>query len=227
MKRPSLALVALFWTTASIFAQKPQLAIAKLEAPVYPPMALAARVWGDVILNVTLASDGSANAVTVESGAPMLRQAAINSATRSQFQANPENRTERYRLVFRFVLDQTTKCENDDSYPSVKHETNLVTISEQNVPTCDPSAVRRTKVRSKNNCGSFRPRCGLRDESSARERSLWRIRPSRRALPGCLLGCAHHGHQRFAGFLRGGDFVREVDAGALHAVGGLQAEMEA
>jgi hypothetical protein len=105
MNRPSLALAALVWTTASIFAQEPQLAIAKLEAPVYPPMARAARVWGDVILKVTLASDGNANAVTVESGPPMLRQAAINSATRSQFQANLENRTGGYRLVYRFVLD--------------------------------------------------------------------------------------------------------------------------
>jgi hypothetical protein len=94
-------------------------------------MALAARVWDDVILNVTLASDGSANAVTVESGPPMLIEGAINCATRSQFQANLENRTGRYQLVYRFVLDQTTKCEHDDSYPRVKHEANLVTITEQ------------------------------------------------------------------------------------------------
>ena len=163
MHRPSLALVALFWTTASIFAQEPQLTIAKLEAPVYPPMALAARVWGDVILNVTLASDGGANAITVESGPPMLRQAAIDSAKRSQFQVNLENRTGGYRLVYRFVLDQTTKCEHDDSYPRVKHEANLVTITEQNVPLCDPAAViERVRFRSAKclylwKCGSNTP----------------------------------------------------------------------
>jgi len=162
MNRPSLALAALFWATASIFAQEPQLAIAKLEAPVYPAMARAARVWGDVILNVTLASDGSANAVTVESGPPMLRQAAINSAIRSQFQANLENRTGGYRLVYRFVLDQTTKCEHDDSYPRVKHGANLVTITEQNVPLCDPAALIETCFRSAKclflwKCGSKTP----------------------------------------------------------------------
>ena len=141
MTRPSLALVALYWTYASIFAQQPQLAVVKLEAAVYPPMAVAAGVYGEVILNVKLASDRSANMVTVESGPPMLRQAAINNATRSQFEANLENRTGGYRLVYRFVLDQTTKCEHDDSYPRVKHEENVVTITEQNVPICDPAAV--------------------------------------------------------------------------------------
>jgi TonB family protein len=163
MNRPLLALVALLWTTASIFAQEPQLAIAELEAPVYPRMALAARVWGDVILNVTIASDGSVNGVNVESGPPMLRQAAINSATRSRFQAALENRTGGYRLVYRFVLDQTTKCEHDDSYPRVEHEENLVTITEQNVPICDPAAViERVRFRSAKclylwKCGSKTP----------------------------------------------------------------------
>ena len=149
MKRLLPTLLALFWIAAPIFAQEPQLSIAKLETPVYPPMALAARVWGDVILNVTPASDGGSNAVTVESGPPMLRQAAINRATRSQLQANLENRSVGYRLVYRFVLDQTTKCEHDDSYPRVTHEANLITITEQNVPLCDPAAViERIRFRS-------------------------------------------------------------------------------
>jgi hypothetical protein len=144
MNRPSLALVALFGINASIFAQESQFTVAKLEPPVYPPMALAARVWGDVILNVMLASDGSSSAaVTIESGPAMLRQAAINSATGSQFQANPENQSG-YRLVYRFALDQTAKCEHDDSYPRVKQEANLITITEQNVPICDPAAVIET-----------------------------------------------------------------------------------
>jgi hypothetical protein len=126
-------------------------------------MAMAARIYGEVILNVTLASDGSANAVTVESGPPMLRQAAINSATQSQFEPNLENRTGGYRLVYRFVLDQTTKCERDDSYPRVKHEGNVVIITEQNVPTCDPAAViERVRFRSAKcldlwKCGSKTP----------------------------------------------------------------------
>jgi hypothetical protein len=92
----------------------------------------------------------------------MLRQVAINSAIRSQFQANLENRTGGYRLVYRFVFDQTTKCEHDDSYPRVKREANLVTITEQNVPLCDPTAVIETRFRSAKclylwKCGSKTP----------------------------------------------------------------------
>jgi hypothetical protein len=159
----SVALIFLLSPCASIFGQESQLVVAKLEAAVYPPMAVAARVWGDVTLHVALASDGTATAVSVESGPPMLRQAAINSATQSLFQSSQENRTGDYRLVYRFVLDQTTKCEHDASYPRVKHESNVVTITEQNVPICDPGAViERVRFRSAKclylwKCGSRTP----------------------------------------------------------------------
>jgi hypothetical protein len=162
MNRPSLVLAILLWTSALLFGQESILSVQKLEAAEYPPMAVAARIYGDVILNVRLASDGSASAVTVESGPPMLRQATINSATRSTFQAKAGNPIG-YRLVYRFVLDQTTKCEHDDSYPRVKHEANLVTITEQNVPICDPTAViERVRFRSAKclylwKCGSKSP----------------------------------------------------------------------
>ena len=148
MNRLSLVLAILLWISTSLFGQESILSVQRLEAAEYPPMAVAARVYGDVILNITLASDGSASAVTDESGPQMLRQAAINSPTRSKFQAKAENRIG-YRLVYRFVLDQTTKCEHDDSYPRVKHEANLVVITEQNVPICDPTAViERVRFRS-------------------------------------------------------------------------------
>ncbi len=94
----SVALIFLLSPCASIFGQESQLVVAKLEAAVYPPMAVAARVWGDVTLHVALASDGTATVVSVESGPPMLRQAAINSATQSLFQSSQENRTGDYRL---------------------------------------------------------------------------------------------------------------------------------
>ena len=146
MNRIILALVAVGWTCGSIAAQEvqPQVTIVKLATPTYPPMALAARVWGEVSLDVTLAPDGTAKTVAVQSGPPMLRQTVVDSATQSQYQANVENSTGTYRVVYDFVLDQTTKCEHDDSYPRVKHEANTVTITEQNVPLCDPSAVIET-----------------------------------------------------------------------------------
>ena len=112
-------------------------------------MAIAARVSGEVVLNVTLASDGSTREVAVESGPAMLRQAAVESAKQSRFQVEAQNQSGEYRLVYRFVLDQTENCEHDDSYPRVKHEGNVVTITEQNVPICDPaSVIERVRFRS-------------------------------------------------------------------------------
>ena len=140
MNRPTLVLSVLLWVCGSLPAQDTQVSVVKLEGAAYPHMALAARVFGEVILSVALAPDGSARSVTVESGPPMLRQAAIESAKRSQFQATLGNRAGQYRVVYRFVLDQTTECEHDDSYPRATHEGNVVTVIEQNVPICDPGA---------------------------------------------------------------------------------------
>ena len=74
MNRPALVPAILLWTSVSLFGQESILSVQKLEAAEYPPMGVAASIYGDVVLNVTLASDGSASAVTVESGPPMLRQ---------------------------------------------------------------------------------------------------------------------------------------------------------
>ncbi|MGB6193246.1 MAG: energy transducer TonB, partial [Terracidiphilus sp.] len=146
MNRTISGLVALTLGCGSIVAQKTAsgMTIANLATPKYPPLALAARVTGDVSLDVRLASDGSTRVVTVDSGPPALRQAAVDSAARSQFQADPESLTSSHRLVYRFVLDETTKCEHDDSYPRVKHEANLVIVTEQNIPMCDYGVVYST-----------------------------------------------------------------------------------
>ena len=141
MNRPLRTLVAFFCASGTFLGQEPQLPIIKLEATRYPPMALAARVSGDVILNVRLASDGSTSAVTVESGPAMLRPTAIDSATHSQFRGKTENGAGEYHLVYRFVLDQPTSCGHDDSYPRVKHDANAVTITEQAAMLCDPAFV--------------------------------------------------------------------------------------
>jgi TonB family protein len=46
--------------------------------PVYPPIAKAAHVEGDVVLLVSFKTTGEADDVTVVSGPPMLRQAATD-----------------------------------------------------------------------------------------------------------------------------------------------------
>jgi len=165
MNRAILGFIGLVWTCGAIVGQerRAQLTIVNLQAPIYPPMALAARVWGEVNLNITLTSDGTASAVAVQSGPPMLRQAAVDSATRSQFQADAETPPRTYLVTYRFVLDSPTSCERDSSYPRVKQEGSVVTVTEQAALLCDPAgSVERLRFRSAKclylwKCGSKTP----------------------------------------------------------------------
>lgn len=140
-----------------------ELTIVDLTTPIYPPMALAARVSGEVKLDVTLGEGGIPSAVAVQSGPPMLRQAAIESATRSKFQENIENTGSVHPVTYRFVLDRPTKCERDNSYPRVIHEGDLVTITEQPALICDPAtSIETVRFRSAKclylwKCGSKAP----------------------------------------------------------------------
>ena len=53
--------------------------------PVFPPLALQARIQGVVILNVDIANDGSVQAVKVVTGHPLLVQAAIDAVKQWQY----------------------------------------------------------------------------------------------------------------------------------------------
>ena len=59
--------------------------VTKLPPPSYPPIALAAHVFGDVELTVAVRSDGTVDSVEVVSGPQILRQAAVDSAKQPQF----------------------------------------------------------------------------------------------------------------------------------------------
>jgi len=137
-------------TSGAMYREAPgsesTLTVLDLNAPTYPAMAKAARVSGEVDLSINLAKDGSPARVIVDSGPPMLRQAAIDSATRFHFQAKLESATGVYRVIYRFVLETTGKCdeERDSSYPQVKHESNVITVAEQPALLCDPVAVIQT-----------------------------------------------------------------------------------
>ena len=155
---------ALLLAFAQSTSPRPSLEAVKLQPPVYPPIAMAERVSGDVDLKITLLSDGNLGTVQVESGPQMLRQAAVDSATRSRFELPSGGPAEEsYHLTYRFALDKAAGCnqERDKSYPHIHFESNTVTISEQPVPICDPTAeIEPTRVRSVK-C-LFLWKCGLR-----------------------------------------------------------------
>lgn len=163
MNRIILTLAGLVWVCGAILAQgeQPAVTIVKLSTATYPAMALAARVSGEVKLEVTIAPDGSASAVTVQSGPPMLRQAAVDSATRSLFRANANAIGGAYLITYRFVLEDASKCgdERDNSYPHVNYEQNVVIVTEQPALICDP-AVTVTTVRFRSFRCLYLWRCG-------------------------------------------------------------------
>jgi len=119
----------------------PVLTIAKLKAPIYPPIALAAHVYGDVTLNITIRPDGKPATVDVKSGPPMLQQAAVESARQSLFQPLFEHAGQVHELIYRFQAHQLD-CggDLDPSLPKIEVEASTVTISGQFVPLCDPGA---------------------------------------------------------------------------------------
>jgi TonB family protein len=117
------------------------LKIVKLVPPVYPPIAMAARVTGDVHLQVTLHEDGTIGWVQVQSGPQMLRDSAAESARKSLYSLEQLDRGSSYELVYRFDLDPTECGEGrDSSYPHVSENLNLVTVTEKASVLCDPAA---------------------------------------------------------------------------------------
>lgn len=79
--------------------------VTKLFPPVYPPLARAAHMTGDVKVNVGLRRDGSVSSVEVVGGHPLLKDAALRSAQNSTF--NCQNCNEElmsYSFTYTFSL---------------------------------------------------------------------------------------------------------------------------
>jgi TonB family protein len=160
-----ITLFSTAWGQAATSRVEPQIGftISKLSHAIYPPIALAAHVSGDVVLKIALRPDGLIDSVEVVSGPPMLRQAAIEGVKQAQFEcvtckdANPA-----FQLIYRFELGPSITCGHPDSfYPRVAHSANIVTITAQPFGTCDPAGtVEQIRVRSAK-C-LFLWKCGLR-----------------------------------------------------------------
>jgi hypothetical protein len=101
------------------------------------------------MLKIAIRPDGVIDSVEAVGGPPMLRQAAIESAKRSQFECmacNGVNAT--FQLIYRFELGPSITCDApDNSYPRMTHSANIVSITAQPFGTCDPAAD-RIRVRS-------------------------------------------------------------------------------
>jgi TonB family protein len=130
--------------------------LTKLVQPIYPPTARASRITGDVDLLVTIRQDGSVDSVVLLSGHPLLKDSAVISAQRSQFECRGcTEQFTKYRLAYTFEIEGECECESktrsnkkepEQAFPRVSDAQHRVTIVAQILCICDPGAT--TTVRS-------------------------------------------------------------------------------
>jgi TonB family protein len=76
--RPATAILILLLCGAA-FAQDHKVGVNRYVAPKYPPIALRARIQGDVVLDLKLNGDGEVVAIDVVNAHPMLKAAAVDA----------------------------------------------------------------------------------------------------------------------------------------------------
>ena len=142
---------------ASSGSQQAAVVVTKLSPPVYPQLARQTRITGDVRLLLNLRPDGTLESASVVSGHPLLQQAALDSAEKSQFACEGCSGAITYSLVYTFQLtDLHCPSSNEPSKESSQEEKSLsqvtqsqshVTIIAEGTIFCDPGVAFR-RVRS-------------------------------------------------------------------------------
>jgi TonB family protein len=137
--------------------------ITKLPPPSYPSIALAAHVWGRVVLNITILQDGTVTSTDVISGPPMLREAAVESAKETRFKcADCASGTTSFRIVVSYELTDPYYCgPADRSYPRILQSAGIITITGQPAGTCDLEGT-VDKVRTRSAKCLYLWKCGWR-----------------------------------------------------------------
>jgi hypothetical protein len=103
-------------TTVNTATVRRQRSIAGLS-----PLAMQVRTAGDVQLTLLVRADGSIESASADSGHPLLKQAALDSAQHSQFtceQCGQEARN--FRLLYSFQLDPSLNCAGTSATPKVE-----------------------------------------------------------------------------------------------------------
>jgi TonB family protein len=107
----SLAEVSVAQTGTGSTAQENGVVLTNLYPPAYPAIAKAARVAGDVKLQIKVSRDGTVSSIKVVSGPPLLEQAALESAQKSTFVCEScTNDATAYSLTYSFLLRENVDC---------------------------------------------------------------------------------------------------------------------
>jgi len=145
-------------TAPHLDAPKGNAILVNLSQPIYPPLAHQANIYGEVRVAVMVYPDGKTDA-TVESGHPMLKQAALDSAKQSRFECRNCDAAVSYQLVYSFRLIRGSDCCSAISVPAraaLEPESSDATgprqthinITTEEICLCDPDVQLTKKSRS-------------------------------------------------------------------------------
>lgn len=131
----------------AVHAQEPPCgihAITETVAPIYPPIAKAAHVTGDVMLLITLEHDGSVSDAQVIRGPEMLKKSAI--AFVKGWKANEYGGSRACPVTVRFELAYTTCTVGESDHiflpgtETKRIDTQHYEITALGITLCDPGA---------------------------------------------------------------------------------------
>jgi TonB family protein len=105
IRRIFLAEIGVLLGTAIVAAQQTAVVVKAAVAPLYPPIAVAARAEGDVVVRVAVGPDGSVLHAEVVSGPRILQQSATEAAEKWKFETSDPATTNRSsEIKFSYVL---------------------------------------------------------------------------------------------------------------------------
>lgn len=101
--------------SAEGFAVEDSVSVVRAVPPVYPPLARAADVSGEVIVEVMVDAQGAVTSANAALGNKLLNMAAEKAASKWRFNAlDGKERERKVRLTFQFTLIPSNKGTPDD-----------------------------------------------------------------------------------------------------------------
>ena len=91
--------------TASQTLRSAQVVPVDLVSPTYPPIAVSARVSGDVTVVIRVLPDGSITSAEVMSGPPLLTDVSLGAARASRFECRDCDGVRLHTIIYSFQFD--------------------------------------------------------------------------------------------------------------------------
>ena len=132
--------------TLRLAAGQTSLNVISYVGPEYPPLAAMARIYGDVVVEVTLNQDGSVLSSKTVSGHPLLQVAARESSMTLKFAAADGKALagEHFTLTYEFRLEGKPPCGIGPTRVTIESY-DRVKVATAGVEICDPVETRKKR----------------------------------------------------------------------------------